>query len=102
MTATAHTSLFRFNFPSEPEVPYVYASSDDAGIPKTMPNSPLILLDLVDLSNSRSNGDIEVDATTGRMMGNGTFRPSFGHGLYTAHFCADFRGAAIRRAGTFT
>ncbi|KAI8631347.1 glycoside hydrolase family 92 protein [Xylariaceae sp. FL1651] len=102
MTATAHTSLFRFNFPSEADVPFVYASSGDDGIPQTVPNSPLILLDLIDLSNSRLNGNIEIDATTGRMMGNGTFRPSFGQGSYTAHFCADFRGATIRRTGTFT
>jgi predicted alpha-1,2-mannosidase len=102
MTATAHTSLFRFNFPSEAEVPYMYAPSSDAGIPQTVLNSPLILLDLVDLSHSHFNGTIAVNATTGRIIGSGTYRPSFGQGSYTAHFCADFRGATIRRTGTFT
>jgi len=102
MTATAHTNLFRFNFPTNPEVPYVYASSGDASVPKTVPNSPLILLDLVDLSNSRSQGEVQVNETTGRMMGSGTYRPSFGQGSYSAYFCADFRGAEIRRTGTFS
>ncbi|KAI0875709.1 glycoside hydrolase family 92 protein [Hypoxylon argillaceum] len=101
MTATAHTSLFRFNFPSEAEVPYLYAASGDEGIPQTVHNSPLILVDMVDLSNSRSGGNIEVNTTTGRIRGGGKFRPSFGQGSYAAYFCADFRGAEIRRTGTF-
>ncbi|KAI1172090.1 alpha-1,2-mannosidase-like protein [Nemania sp. FL0916] len=101
MTATAHTSLFRFNFPSEIEVPYSYAASGKEPAPDTVPNSPLILVDLVDLSFSRSGGNIKVNATTGRIMGDGQFRPSFGQGSYNAYFCADFRGAAIRQTGTF-
>ncbi|KAI0142900.1 glycoside hydrolase family 92 protein [Xylariaceae sp. FL1272] len=101
MTATAHTSLFRFNFPSEPEVPDPYPPVGSGSDAATLPNSPLILLDLVDLSNSRTNGYIQVNSATGRILGNGTFRPSFGQGSYAAHFCADFQGAAIRRAGTF-
>ncbi|KAI1758153.1 alpha-1,2-mannosidase-like protein [Xylaria castorea] len=102
MTATAHTSLFRFNFPSEAEVPYTHAASGDEGIPQTVPNSPLILMDMIDLGNSRSGGDIKVNATSGRMQGGGKFRASFGQGSYQAYFCADFRGAEIRRTGTFT
>ncbi|GAP92473.2 putative glycoside hydrolase family 92 protein [Rosellinia necatrix] len=101
MTATAHTSLFRFNFPPEAEVPYVHAESSDESMPRTVPNSPLVLLDLIDLGKSRSGGNIEVNTTTGRMKGGGKFRPSFGHGSYAAYFCADFRGAEIRRTGTF-
>ncbi|KAI8950335.1 alpha-1,2-mannosidase-like protein [Xylaria longipes] len=101
MTATAHTSLFRFNFPSEADVPYTYPASGDDGIPQTVPNSPLILMDLIDLGNTRSGGDIEVNATTGRMKGGGKFRASFGKGSYKAYFCADFRGAEIQRTGTF-
>ncbi|KAI1322739.1 glycoside hydrolase family 92 protein [Xylariaceae sp. FL0255] len=86
MTATAHANLFRFTLPSQP---------------KTVPNSPLILLDLDDLNAGRLSGNISIDPETGRMMGNGTFRPSFGKGQYNAHFCADFKGAVIKRTGTF-
>jgi putative alpha-1,2-mannosidase len=66
-----------------------------------LPNSPLILVDLTDLPDSRINGSIEVDGTTGRIVGNGTFNPSFGLGTYDLHFCADFSGAAIRDTGVF-
>ncbi|KAI0200909.1 alpha-1,2-mannosidase-like protein [Astrocystis sublimbata] len=101
MTATAHTSLFSFNFPVEAEVPFAYGAQGDEPVPKTVPNSPLILMDLSDLGNTRSGGDVLVNATTGRMQGGGKFRPSFGHGQYSAYFCADFQGAEIRRTGTF-
>ncbi|KAI1827014.1 alpha-1,2-mannosidase-like protein [Xylaria intraflava] len=102
MTATAHASLFRFNFPSEAEISYMTTAAKDQLISTTVPNSPLILVDLEDLGNTRSSGSIEIDPTTGRMMGGGQFRPSFGRGMYAAYFCADFRGAEIRRTGTFT
>ncbi|KAI0601018.1 glycoside hydrolase family 92 protein [Biscogniauxia sp. FL1348] len=92
MTATQHAALYRFNFPSTAEV-----YSDGS----VVPNSPLILLDLVDLGNTRSGGDIEVDAASGRIKGGGRFRPSFGTGQYEAFFCADFAGAEIRDTGTF-
>lgn len=102
MTSTAHTSLFRFTFPPDLEVPYAYGASGDEDTPQTVPNSPLILVDLIDLGGTRTGGDIEVNTTTGRMKGSGKFRPSFGHGSYAAYFCADFHGAEIRRTGTFT
>jgi predicted alpha-1,2-mannosidase len=92
MTATQHATLYRFNFPSTPE-----AQSKKS----IVPTNPLILVDLIDLANSRTGGDVQVDPDTGRMSGNGTFRPSFGHGEYKAHFCADFQGAKIRKTGTF-
>lgn len=101
MTATAHTSLFRFNFPPEVEIPYAYASSSSEDMPQTVTNSPLILMDMIDLGNTRSGGDIEVNTATGRMKGGGSFRASFGHGSFKAYFCADFHGAEIRRTGTF-
>jgi putative alpha-1,2-mannosidase len=83
MTTTQHTSLFRFKFP-------------------TTDGSPLILLDLSDLSNSRQdNGTIDVDADTGRMTGNARFVPSFGSGTYIAYFCADFSGAPVLDNGIF-
>ncbi|KAI1118384.1 alpha-1,2-mannosidase-like protein [Nemania sp. NC0429] len=101
MTATAHTSLFRFTFPSEAEVTYLSAPSADGVVQQTVPNSPLVLMDMIDLGGTRSGGSIKVNSTTGRMMGGGGFRPSFGQGQYDAYFCADFRGAEIRRTGVF-
>lgn len=89
MTAAKHTSLFQFNFPGSPAT---YGNG----------SSPLILMDLTDLSDSRQdNASISVDSTTGRMTGNGRFLPSFGSGDYVAYFCADFSGASIRDNGIF-
>ncbi|KAF4309949.1 putative Alpha-12-mannosidase [Botryosphaeria dothidea] len=84
MTAAAHTNLFKFTFPTDTD------------------GSPLILLDLTDLSDSRQdNGTIAVDADTGRMTGHAKFNPSFGQGNYVAYFCADFQGSSIRDSGIF-
>ena len=66
-----------------------------------LPYSPLILVDLTDLPDSRSNGSIEVDGSTSRISGSGTFSPSFGVGSYDLHFCADFSGASIRDTGVW-
>ncbi|KAF7523273.1 hypothetical protein PCG10_006677 [Penicillium crustosum] len=80
MTTAHHTSLFRFQFPHDNST------------------SPLILLDLTDLSNSRQdNATISVDNTTGRMTGDARFAPSFGSGTYVLHFCADFKSPAAQR-----
>ncbi|KAH8684821.1 glycosyl hydrolase family 92-domain-containing protein [Tricladium varicosporioides] len=88
MTTTHHTSLFRFKFPS----------ADVAG----QASSPLILLDLTDLADTRQdNGTISIDATTGRMTGNARFLPSFGIGNFVLYFCADFSGAPIRDNGIY-
>lgn len=88
MTASYHTSLFRFNF----------SGANTSG----NASSPLILLDLTDLSDSRQdNATIQVNSTTGRMTGGGRFKPSFGSGTYVAYFCADFKGAGIRDNGIF-
>lgn len=88
MTVSNHTALYRIGFPG--------TLSNDS-----LPYSPLILVDLTDLSDSRSNGSISVDAETGRIVGSGTFNPSFGIGTFDLHFCADFQGAAIRDTGIF-
>lgn len=88
MTVSNHTALYQFNFPSSSSAPNATLS-------------PLILADLIDLPLSRQNGSIAVDNTTGRIIGNGTFEPSFGVGTYDLHFCADFRGAPIRDTGIF-
>jgi putative alpha-1,2-mannosidase len=88
MTASHHTSLFRFKFP---------ATDSNGNL-----SSPLILMDLTDLSDSRQdNGSVIIDADTGRMTGNARFLPSFGQGNYVAYFCADFSGAAIRDNGIY-
>ncbi|KAL4886575.1 glycosyl hydrolase family 92-domain-containing protein [Aspergillus karnatakaensis] len=85
MTAAHHTSLFRFRITSN------------------QTTSPLILLDLTDLSNSRQdNGTIHVDAATGRLTGHARFLPSFGSGSYVPYFCVDFDSdAGIRDNGIF-
>ncbi|RAL10469.1 glycoside hydrolase family 92 protein [Aspergillus homomorphus CBS 101889] len=85
MTTTHHASLFRFRFPANGS------------------SSPLILLDLSDLSDTRQdNGTISVDATTGRMTGHARFLPSFGSGSYEPYFCADYQSAAdLRDNGIF-
>ncbi|OQD74732.1 hypothetical protein PENDEC_c009G02777 [Penicillium decumbens] len=83
MTAAQHTSLIRFQFPAD--------------------SSPLILLDLSDLSDSRQdNASISIDESNGRMMGSAKFLPSFGSGIYELHFCADFHSSAwLRDSGIF-
>ncbi|KAK2603607.1 hypothetical protein QQS21_004188 [Conoideocrella luteorostrata] len=97
MTVTNHTALYRFTFPTDGTP--TKRSGD--GAQHKMPYSPLILADLTDLSNSRSNGSIEVNPKTGRIAGFGTFNPSFGIGSYNAFFCADFSGGKIRDTGVF-
>ena len=84
MTTEFHTALYQFKFP---------ASSNDG-------NSPLILMDLTDLSESRQdNASVSVDPDTGRMTGNGRFLPSFGTGNYVLYFCIDFHGSPVRDSG---
>lgn len=84
MTVTEHTALYRFSFPP-----------DDTQL---SPISPLIMLDLTDLSASRQNASVSVNES-GRMIGNGTFLPSFGGGSFVLYFCADFSGGSIRDTG---
>lgn len=84
MTVTHHVALYHITFQDH----------ETSG-------SPLLLVDLSDLSGSRTNGSLSIDSSTGRISGNGTFLPSFGVGVYTAHFCADFAGASIRDFGMY-
>lgn len=84
MTTAHHTALYRFQFPK---------SSGNS-------SSPLILLDLTDLSESRQdNASVTVDSDSGRMSGNGRFLPSFGTGNYVLYYCIDFHGSTIRDSG---
>ncbi|KAJ5206436.1 Alpha-1-2-mannosidase [Penicillium cf. griseofulvum] len=83
MTATNRSALYRFTF-SE-------ASSQSL--------SPVVLLDLMDLPQSRTSGSADVDRSTGRLTGSGTFRPSFGTGNYKSYVCVDFKGAELRDTG---
>ncbi|OAQ82266.1 alpha-1,2-mannosidase subfamily [Purpureocillium lilacinum] len=84
MTVSDHAALYHFKFA-------------DAGSNK----HPLILLDLTDLWQSRQNASISVDEHSGRMVGNGTFLPSFGAGSYVMHFCVDFFGADVHDTGVW-
>ncbi|TKA64136.1 hypothetical protein B0A49_09055, partial [Cryomyces minteri] len=93
MTVTNHTALYRFTFPNSG------TAAPKSQLANETPLSPLILVDLTDLSDSRSGGNVSVNPQTGRMTGNGTFAPSFGVGSYVLHFCADFSGANVREAG---
>ncbi len=106
MTVSNRTALYRFTFPATDKpakAPFSNSSSlrNSSSAAWPLPYSPLILVDLKDLPGSRSNASITVDPGTGRIVGNGTFRPSFGMGRYDLHFCADFRGAPIRDTGIF-
>lgn len=92
MTTTQHTALYRFHVPP-------VSDNEINGI--RIAGSPLMLVDLIDLANSQSDGAVQVYPDTGRIIGNGTFNPSFGIGQYNAYFCADFTGATIRNTGTF-
>lgn len=109
MTAAEHTALYRFSFPDR--------DAPQDGLGNGVPYRPLILVDLDDLDHTRSQGGIRVDVadaaggtgkgdkvgggSVARITGDSKYRPSFGTGSYDAFFCADFKGAAVRRAGTF-
>ncbi|KAJ5971583.1 Alpha-1-2-mannosidase [Penicillium vulpinum] len=83
MTTTNRSVLYRFTFNE--------TSSQSL--------SPVVLLDLMDLPQSRSSGSAEVDRSTGRFTGSGTFSPSFGDGSYKSYVCVDFKGAELRDTG---
>ena len=100
MTVTNHTSMYRFTFPSNPTYSYYGPNGTVPSTPVTL--NPVMLLELIDLPSSRSFGFINVDPSTGRMTGNGTFNPSFGVGSYKAYFCADWKGASIRSTGIWS
>jgi hypothetical protein len=91
MTVTEHTALYRFTFPSN-------VSGNSSA---TTSGHPLILLDLADLPNSRSNATVWVDSNSGRITATGTFSPSFGIGYYDTHVCVDFSGGNLRDTGVW-
>ncbi|KAM4063088.1 glycosyl hydrolase family 92 protein [Hirsutella rhossiliensis] len=86
MTVSQHAALYKFQFPDP---------GGDGG------QHPLILLDLTDLWKSRQNASVSVDQHSGRMVGNGTFLPSFGAGSYALYFCVDFFGADVVDTGVW-
>ncbi|TAQ91187.1 hypothetical protein B7494_g568 [Chlorociboria aeruginascens] len=100
MVVTEHVALYRFTFPPPSSIPNPNSTNSTVPTPN-LPYSPLILVDLTDLPDSRANGRIEVDGATGRIIGNATFSPSFGIGSYELHFCADFSGAKVRDTGVW-
>lgn len=83
MTVSKHAALYKFRFPESNN------------------NHPLVLLDLTDLWKSRQNASVAVDEKSGRMVGNGTFLPSFGAGSYELHFCVDFFGPEVHDNGVW-
>ncbi|KAF3490676.1 uncharacterized protein GIQ15_00193 [Arthroderma uncinatum] len=87
MTVTEHTALYHFNFPKN--------NADANG------NSPVVLVDLTDLQDSRQNAAISVDEGSLRVKANGTFLPSFGLGSYTSFVCVDFAGAQAKDTGIY-
>ena len=86
MSVTNHSALYRFTFTNT----------------TTQTLNPVVLVDLMDLPQSRTNGTASVDPSTGRLTGNGTFNPSFGIGSYDLHFCVDFKGANVRDTGVWS
>lgn len=98
ITASKRASLYRFTFPTDRD-----DTSVSRGARANPPLSPLLLVDLQDLGQTAlsSSSGCQVYPATGRIIGEGAFLPSFGRGTYHSYFCADFRGAAVRRAGTF-
>ena len=88
MTVTNHTALYRFTFPDAPVTP-------------NTPFNPHILVELQDLPQTRSEANITVYPSNGRITGGGTFSPSFGQGVYPSYFCLDFDGAAVKDAGVW-
>lgn len=79
MTATEHTALYRFTLPNT--------------------DNPVIMVDLSDQQNSRFNGSVKADSSTGRLSGNSTFKPSFGSGTFDSFFCIDFQGSQVKDTG---
>ncbi|OQD79762.1 hypothetical protein PENANT_c044G02851 [Penicillium antarcticum] len=86
MTTTNRSALYRFKF--------INTSSE--------PLSPVILVDLMDLPQTRTKGAAHVDRSTGRLSGSGSFSPSFGIGSYDSYFCVDFKGAELRDTGSWS
>lgn len=113
MTATHHTALYRFSFPDAapntspaPQSGPHTREQNGHGEPIPPSSGPLVLIDLTDLDGSRTGGGVSVTVRAGgndgaRITGAGQFRPSFGTGRFGAFFCADVRGARVRRSGTF-
>ena len=110
MTTTQHVALYRFTLPSAVNASYKtfryqyggkHPHLDEFNV--TVPNSPLLLVDLTDISMTRSDGGLQVYPSTGRIIGDGEYAPSFGQGRYRAYFCLDTStgAAALRRSGTF-
>jgi putative alpha-1,2-mannosidase len=93
MTVTNHSALYRFTFPSASQNATLQNKN------QTIPNFPLILVELTDLSDSITEGNITINNSTGRLSGYGTFYPSFGLGAYNLSFCIDFSGAEVRNTG---
>ncbi|KAK5954381.1 hypothetical protein OHC33_004103 [Knufia fluminis] len=100
MAVGERAALFRFTFPNTAVLNGTTYSNETLGPAAEAGGqnvAPLVMLDLDDLWSSRQNASISVNPTSGRMIGNGTFLPSFGAGSYMVHFCADFASSTPMR-----
>ncbi len=86
MTATEHAALYRFTFPGQDMIQIPKDRLSDSESTITVPYSPLILVDLIDLANSRSVGGIQVYEEQLRIIGEGRYGPSFGIGVTALSF----------------
>lgn len=90
MTSSEHTALYRFNYPD--------SSHDDPATAEQI----FVLADLTDLYDSRANGRMIVNLTTGRITAEGNYMSSFGNsGRYRSYACIDFFGAPLTSAGVW-
>lgn len=96
MTSSSRTNLFRLSFTQSSASEHGHRAGNEDESAKF----PLILIDLQDISKSLSEGEIEI-LPNGRIVGQGTFRASFGKGMFMAYFCADTQGPPIKATGTF-
>ncbi|KAL2861034.1 GH92 family glycosyl hydrolase [Aspergillus lucknowensis] len=87
MAVSRRAGVFRFTFPDDEE-------EEEEG-------SPLILLDLTDLWDSRQNASMVIDEENARITARGTFLPSFGAGSYRSYVCVDFFGGGVRDSGVW-
>ncbi|CAI6297492.1 unnamed protein product [Periconia digitata] len=96
VSVSNRSALYRFTFPESTAPP---SNGTDPTFANSTEAAPHILVDLIDLPNSRDVGAVKVDPKSGRMTGWGVFSPSFGVGNYSSYFCADFSGANIKASG---
>ncbi|PVH95166.1 glycoside hydrolase family 92 protein [Periconia macrospinosa] len=99
ISVSNRTALYRFTFPASSANPAPSPNGTNPTFTNSTSPAPHILLELIDLPDSRQEAGIKIDNESGRMTGWGVFGPSFGIGNYTSYFCADFFGADLKASG---